>query len=211
MVKKIIENDIIKNDNNTLVFHNKKNNSIIKCISETQNENKYDNDFLKELEFTLKYQDTSGPNVLNHHVEYEHNNIKYFGFEMEYVGPTIYNYLKNCSSVQKRVFLNQHRQQIEDIFKIFSSENIIYLDINLNNFTILNNKIYVIDFEPRFLLKFPDYCSSCLQDVMKCLFSVHVNRFLQIRHYFKYGNILNIIYREPDFLFIYNYYIGNFA
>lgn len=207
-MKKIIKKYIIRDKVDTIIFYNKKNNSIIKCVVKEENENQFDNEFLKELEYTLKYQNTIGPKVLCHHVEYEYNGIQYFGFEMQNVGKTLYNHLHSMSIGEKLGFLNQHRQQFEDIFKTFSDENMIYLDINLQNFTVLDNKIYLIDFEPRFILKLPCYSSEGLLDVMKCFLNLHLNKHLQIRHFFKthFVNVLEVIQKDPNFSHIYNHY-----
>lgn len=119
------------------------------------NVEKYDIKVYKKIydKFSNKEYDDINPFDVNNRIHYE-NEYKYLNLLDKYdISPKVLEsnknslLLNNCG--EQLTFENcpsNWKQQITNIYHILKKENIFHNDIKLENFTVLNNKIYLIDF-----------------------------------------------------------------
>ena len=198
-----INEKCIKNQKSYSIVFKSDDGNYIKCFHDAPMEME------DELYLTKKYSEI-GSKVLEENIICTYKNKIYCGFKIENVGHPIWYFLDTMSLSEKRLWARKYKLQFENIFKYIAKENSIYMDLNFHNFTLLNKKIYLIDYDPFFVLLTLKFDETLRYDIMCFIFNMQCNNCYKIRNYLKYHHtekeIKKIIFNHEKLKYIYDHY-----
>lgn len=106
------------------------------------------------------------------------SNSKWFMSQKTIYGETLRNYITNCTDIQSIIEI--FKFVLMDILQLYNNSLTICIDMNLENFIIKNNKIFLIDVIPPILLDKvqKDNIDNDLLYMLFCKRDYHLTAFL---------------------------------